>query len=54
MGRPPTGQPMGMIDVIDVGRFEGRMLVEHWGVPDQLGMMSQIGLLPGRGSAPAR
>lgn len=53
MGRPATGQPME-IDVIDIGRFEGGMLVEHWGVPDQLGMMSQIGLLPGRGSAPAR
>jgi len=53
MGRPATGQPME-IDVIDIGRFKDGMLVEHWGVPDQLGMMSQIGLLPGRGSAPPR
>ena len=52
MGRPATGQPME-IDVIDIGRFENGMLVEHWGVPDQLGLMSQIGLLPGRGPAPA-
>lgn len=53
MGRPATGQPME-IDVIDIGRFEDGMLVEHWGVPDQLGMMSQLGLLPGRGPAPTR
>ncbi len=45
MGRPPTGKRME-IDVIDVGRFSGGKLVEHWGVPDQLGMLLQLGLLP--------
>ena len=50
LGRPATGRPME-IDVIDIGRFENGMLVEHWGVPDQLGMMGQLGLLPG--GAPA-
>lgn len=44
MGRPPTGKKMN-IDVIDIVRFEGGKMVEHWGVPDQLGMMIQLGLL---------
>lgn len=44
MGRPPTRKKMN-IDVIDIVRFEGGKMVEHWGVPDQLGMMIQLGLL---------
>jgi predicted ester cyclase len=44
MGRPPTGKKM-TIDVIDVVRFKDGMHVEHWGVPDQLGMMIQLGLM---------
>jgi predicted ester cyclase len=41
-GRPPTGK-RAFIDVIDVCRFEDGKMVEHWGVPDQLGMMMQLG-----------
>ena len=44
MGRPPTGKSMS-IDVIDIVRFRDGRIVEHWGVPDQLGMMMQLGLL---------
>jgi predicted ester cyclase len=44
MGRPPTGKKMS-IDVIDIVRIEGGKIVEHWGVPDQLGMMLQLGLV---------
>ena len=44
MGRPPSGRRVS-IDVIDVVRFSGGKIVEHWGVPDQLGMMIQIGAL---------
>jgi predicted ester cyclase len=44
MGRPPTGKKMS-IDVIDIARFKDGRLVEHWGVPDQLGMMLQLGLI---------
>lgn len=43
LGRPPTDKSFG-ITVIDVARFEDGRLVEHWGVPDQLGMLLQLGL----------
>ena len=45
MGRPPTGKKVS-IDVIDIIRVRGGKLVEHWGVPDQLGMMIQLGAMP--------
>ena len=48
-GRPPTGI-RGFIDVIDICRFEDGQMVEHWGVPDQLGMMLTLGHI----AAPAR
>jgi predicted ester cyclase len=41
-GQPPTGRT-AFIDVIDVCRFENGKMVEHWGVPDQLGMMMALG-----------
>jgi predicted ester cyclase len=44
MGRPPTGKKM-TIDVIDIARFKDGKIVEHWGVPDQLGVMIQLGLM---------
>lgn len=44
MGHPPTGKRMA-IDVIDIVRFENGRIVEHWGVPDQLGMLLQLGLV---------
>lgn len=43
MGRPPTGKKMS-IDVIDIIKIKEGKIVEHWGVPDQLGMMLQLGL----------
>jgi predicted ester cyclase len=46
LGKPPTGRAFA-ITVIDVARFrEGRM-VEHWGVPDRLGLLLQLGLFGG-------
>lgn len=42
MGRPPTGRPM-RIDVIDVLRVVDGRVVEHWGVPDRLGVLLQLG-----------
>jgi predicted ester cyclase len=41
-GHPPTGIK-AFTDVIDLVRIEGGKIVEHWGVPDQLGMMMQLG-----------
>ena len=41
-GHPATGRK-AFTDVIDVARFEDGKMVEHWGVPDQLGMMIQLG-----------
>jgi predicted ester cyclase len=43
MGRPATGRPFD-ITVIDIVRFADGKVVEHWGVPDQLGMLIQLGL----------
>jgi predicted ester cyclase len=43
-GHEPTGR-VGFTDVFDVCRFEAGKMVEHWGVPDQLGMMLQLGLI---------
>ena len=44
MGHPPTGRRM-RIDVFDVIRVEDGRMVEHWGVPDRLGVLRQLGLL---------
>ena len=44
-GRAPTGTSVE-IDVIDVLRFRGGRIVEHWGVADRLGMLQQVGVVP--------
>jgi predicted ester cyclase len=45
MGHPPTGRRM-RVDVFDAVRVcDGRM-VAHWGVPDRLGALIQLGLAP--------
>jgi predicted ester cyclase len=53
MGFPPTGKSFE-IDVMDVVRFEDGKMVEHWGVPDQLGMLMQLGLMQRPQPAAAR
>ena len=45
MGQDPTGKVME-IDVIDIARFEDGKMVEHWGVPDRLGILLQLGFFP--------
>ncbi|HSD81436.1 MAG TPA: ester cyclase [Solirubrobacteraceae bacterium] len=54
MGHPPTGRAM-RTDVFDVLRVADGRIVEHWGVPDRLGTLFQLGLAqpPGRASVPA-
>jgi predicted ester cyclase len=43
MGNRPTGRKM-QIDVFDLLRVRDGRLVEHWGVPDRLGALFQLGL----------
>jgi predicted ester cyclase len=43
MGNSPTGRKM-QIDVFDLLRVRDGRLVEHWGVPDRLGALFQLGL----------
>ena len=45
MGHAPTNKPF-TICVIDVCRFVGEKIVEHWGVPDRFALLHQLGLLP--------
>ncbi|HSQ32860.1 MAG TPA: ester cyclase [Gemmatimonadaceae bacterium] len=51
MGHPPTGHTF-RVDVIDVMRVVRGRIVEHWGVPDRLGALFQLGIIsrPNRGS----
>ena len=49
MGNAPTGRAME-IDVFDLLRIRDGRLVEHWGVPDRLGALFQLG----RAHPPAR
>ena len=41
----PTGKKFE-ITVIDIGRFKDGKLIEHWGVPDRLSLMEQLGMKP--------
>ena len=52
MGHPPTGTPM-RIDVFDVLRVVDGRIVEHWGVPDRLGVLMQIGAMQPPGARTA-
>jgi ketosteroid isomerase-like protein len=42
---PPTGKKIE-ITVIDIMRFQKGKLIEHWGVPDRLAAMEQLGMKP--------
>jgi predicted ester cyclase len=44
MGNPPTGRSM-RIWVFDAIRVENGLIVEHWGVPDRLGCLLQLGIV---------
>jgi predicted ester cyclase len=56
MGQPPTGRRF-RVHVFDVLRVVDGRVVEHWGVPDRLGVLFQLGTVAtrtrrGRVSAP--
>jgi len=42
LGREPTGRTFE-ITVIDIARFAHEQMVEHWGVPDRLSLLQQLG-----------
>ena len=50
MGNQPTHRPI-RVDVFDVLRVVDGKVVEHWGVPDRLAALRQMGLLDGAGSS---
>jgi predicted ester cyclase len=52
MGHPPTGRTI-QIEVFDVVRVRDGKIVEHWGVPDRLGALFQLGLARPPAPAPA-
>lgn len=43
MGHPSTGRRMST-DVFDIVRVKDGLIVEHWGVPDRLTTLFQLGL----------
>jgi steroid delta-isomerase-like uncharacterized protein len=45
MGQPPTGKKINCA-VLGIAKVDKGKIVEHWGVTDELAMMSQLGLLP--------
>jgi steroid delta-isomerase-like uncharacterized protein len=49
-GVPPTGRPV-TYSGIDVVRFVGGRIAEHWAVLDRLAMLEQLGAAPARGQS---
>ena|SRR5215216_1839731 len=47
MGIPPTNREVAQ-DYVHIVRFRDGKVVEHWGVRDDMGLMRQLGMLPGR------
>ena len=45
MGIPPSGRTVN-VSLIDVVRISDGLVVEHWSVGDNLGMMQQLGVIP--------
>src|SRR5665213_2431550 len=44
MGHPPNGKPFKM-NLIDIARIKNGKIIEHWGIPDRLDMIRQLGYL---------
>jgi steroid delta-isomerase-like uncharacterized protein len=45
-GTPPTGKSF-RVSQFQIERFRNGQIVEHWRQTDELGLMRQLGLLPG-------
>lgn len=52
MGIAPSGK-RATLTGIDVSRFEGGRVAEHWEQVDMLGLLQQLGAIPTPGQAPA-
>jgi predicted ester cyclase len=52
MGREPTGRRFAVRHIY-IWRIAAGRLVEHWGSRDDLGLLAQLGLLPGVDAAEA-
>ncbi len=46
MGQEPTGKRFAVRHVY-IWRIQGGQIVEHWGSRDDLGLLQQLGLIPG-------
>ena len=47
-GIPPTGKQV-TIPALDMARFVNGKLVEHWGGPNQMSLLQQLGVIPSMG-----
>jgi predicted ester cyclase len=52
MGLPPTGKTVD-IEVIDILAVKDGKITDHWNLVDQLGLLKQLGALPGEEAARA-
>lgn len=52
MGRPPTGKSYDVTGT-DIYRIKDGKITDRWGNEDALGMMQQLGYLPGGGPPPS-
>lgn len=43
----PASNKMIRIDVMDILRVQNGMITDHWNVVDQVGLMKQLGVIPG-------
>ncbi len=48
MGIPPTGNRVSF-GVFDIVRIADGMIVEHWGLMDNMALMQQLGVMPAPG-----
>jgi steroid delta-isomerase-like uncharacterized protein len=46
LGFPATGKSIS-IEGIDILHFANGKVTEHWGISDQVGLMMQLGMMPG-------
>ncbi len=44
-GHPPTGKAV-TVNSMELCRFERGKIVEHWGITDMLGLLTQLDLIP--------